>query len=73
MPRLRRPEPQHPGPHTTITALQALALLNDLFMVKQSQYFARRLEAVTTTPPTVESAYPWRWAVRRALQDHDAS
>ncbi len=28
---------------TTITALQALALLNDVFMVKQSHEFARRL------------------------------
>ncbi len=31
---------------TTITALQALALLNDLFMVRQSQAFARRLETL---------------------------
>jgi mono/diheme cytochrome c family protein len=29
----------------TLTALQALALWNDLFMVRQSQEFARRLEA----------------------------
>jgi Protein of unknown function (DUF1553) len=28
----------------TLTALQALALWNDLFMVRQSQEFARRLE-----------------------------
>ncbi len=31
---------------TTITALQALALLNDVFMVKQSREFARRLESL---------------------------
>jgi hypothetical protein len=30
---------------TTITALQALALLNDVFMVNQARAFARRLEA----------------------------
>jgi hypothetical protein len=30
---------------TTITALQALALLNDAFMVRQSRAFARRLES----------------------------
>jgi mono/diheme cytochrome c family protein len=32
---------------TTITALQALALLNDAFMVRQSHAFARRLETLT--------------------------
>ncbi len=35
---------------TTITALQALALLNDPFVVKQSRAFARRLEAVSDDP-----------------------
>jgi hypothetical protein len=34
----------------TLTALQALALWNDLFMVRQSQAFARRLAAVTSEP-----------------------
>ena len=29
-----------PGPHTTLTALQALALLNNPFMVKQAEHFA---------------------------------
>ncbi len=32
---------------TTITALQALALLNDAFMVQQSRAFARRLQAIS--------------------------
>ncbi len=35
---------------TTITALQALALLNDVFMVNQARAFARRLEAVQPDP-----------------------
>ncbi len=35
-----------PVRNTTLTALQALALLNNPFMVKQSEYFARRLEAM---------------------------
>ena len=34
----------------TLTALQALALWNDLFIVRQSQEFARRLEASQTRP-----------------------
>jgi hypothetical protein len=34
----------------TLTALQALALWNDLFMVRQSQEFARRLERVADDP-----------------------
>ncbi len=32
---------------TTLTALQALALLNDPFMVSQAEVFARRLESMT--------------------------
>jgi hypothetical protein len=35
---------------TTISPLQALALLNDRFMIRQSQAFARRLEALTDDP-----------------------
>ncbi|MHB1557264.1 MAG: DUF1553 domain-containing protein [Isosphaeraceae bacterium] len=35
---------------TTITALQALALLNDAFMVQQARAFARRLEKVSDAP-----------------------
>jgi hypothetical protein len=36
-----------PVRNTTLTALQALALLNNPFMVKQAEYFARRLEAAS--------------------------
>ncbi|WP_422928230.1 DUF1553 domain-containing protein [Singulisphaera sp. PoT] len=43
---------------TTITALQALALLNDLFMIRQSQAFARRLEAqAPDVPGRIDAAY----------------
>jgi mono/diheme cytochrome c family protein len=35
---------------TTITALQALAMLNDLFVIRQAQYFARRLEQMNAEP-----------------------
>ena len=42
----------------TLTALQALALWNDLFMVRQSQEFARRLEATRrTTPARIVAAF----------------
>jgi hypothetical protein len=39
-----------PTRNTTITALQSLALLNDPFMIRQSRYFARRLENLSTDP-----------------------
>jgi Protein of unknown function (DUF1553) len=47
-----------PTRNTTITALQSLALLNDLFMIRQSQYFARRLENLSTDPRRrIEAAF----------------
>jgi hypothetical protein len=36
-----------PVRNTTLTALQALALLNDPFMVRQSEYFAQRLQGMS--------------------------
>jgi hypothetical protein len=43
---------------STITALQALALLNDEFVVSQSQCFARRLETLgDNLGARVEAAY----------------
>jgi Protein of unknown function (DUF1553) len=39
-----------PARSQTLTALQALALWNDLFMVRQSQEFARRLEELPKDP-----------------------
>ena len=59
---------------TTITALQALAMLNDAFMVRQSRAFARRLEsAEVETDRQLEAAFvlalgrPPREAERAAL------
>ena len=48
----------------TLTALQALALWNDLFMVRQSQEFARRLEQTCRTTRARGSSRPIasRWA-----------
>jgi hypothetical protein len=39
-----------PVRNTTLTALQALALLNNPFMIRQSEYFAQRLQGLTGEP-----------------------
>ncbi|MEX2120306.1 MAG: DUF1553 domain-containing protein [Pirellulales bacterium] len=39
-----------PQRNTTLTALQALAMLNNPFMLSQSRHFARRLEGVSADP-----------------------
>src|SRR5438105_9171412 len=47
-----------PVRNTTLTALQALALLNDPFMVRQAEHFAARLQTVSRDPDRqVEAAY----------------
>ncbi len=47
-----------PVRNTTLTALQALALLNDPFMVRQAEYFANRVEKLSSTVDgQVEAAY----------------
>jgi hypothetical protein len=43
---------------TTITALQALALLNDAFMVREARAFARRVESLGGSPEAqVDNAF----------------
>jgi hypothetical protein len=49
---------------TTNTALQALALLNDPFMVRQASHFADRLAKAGDRPAQVQAAY--RLALGRA-------
>jgi mono/diheme cytochrome c family protein len=44
------PNVNTPVRNTTLTALQALALLNDPFMVRQAEYFAERLKQASTDP-----------------------
>jgi hypothetical protein len=47
-----------PVRNSTMTALQALALLNNPFMVKQAEYFAERVQALEKEPPgQVDAAY----------------
>jgi hypothetical protein len=42
---------------TSVTPLQALALLNDRFMIRMSRHFAERLEAAGSLPEQVHLAY----------------
>ena len=52
------PNVNTPVRSTTITALQALALLNDVFMVNQARAFARRLESRESDPRRrIEAAF----------------
>ncbi len=47
-----------PVRNTTLTALQALALLNDPFMVRQAEYLARRLQEIAADPDgQIDAAY----------------
>ena len=47
-----------PVRNTTITALQALALLNNKFMVRQAEHFAARIEKSSNDLPSqIETAY----------------
>jgi len=47
-----------PVRNTTLTALQALALLNDPFLVRQSEYFAVRLSRISgVLPEQISAAY----------------
>jgi hypothetical protein len=51
--------------NTTITAIQALALMNNPFILKQSEHFADRVRSVATTPSAqIEAAF--RLALQRA-------
>jgi hypothetical protein len=54
-----------PVRNSTLTALQALALLNDPFMIRQAEYFAERVKRISTeSGGQVEAAY--RLALGRA-------
>src|SRR5207248_3721722 len=47
-----------PVRNTTVTALQALALLNDPFVVRQAEYFADRVrKGGASLPEQIEAAY----------------
>jgi hypothetical protein len=66
-----------PVRNTTLTALQALALRNDPFMVQQAEYFAERLRRMSPDlPRQIDAAYelafgrPARAEEREALADY---
>jgi hypothetical protein len=62
-----------PVRNTTLTALQALALLNNPFMLKQSEHFARRLEALSPTlEGRIDAAYRLAFGRPPTWQERDA-
>lgn len=60
-------DPNQPTPvrNTTLTALQALAMLNNPFMVRQATYFADRLSALSSDPAE-QARHAYRLAFGRA-------
>jgi hypothetical protein len=59
-------DPNQPTPvrNTTLTALQALALLNNPFMIRQAEHFARRLQVAGGSPDD-QAALAFRLAFGR--------
>ena len=56
-----------------MTALQALALLNNPFMVKQAEYFAERVQTLEKTPANqVDAAYRLAFARGPTLAERTA-
>jgi hypothetical protein len=55
----------------SVTALQALALLNDPFMVRMSEHFAKRVESAGPVEARVRQAY--RLALNREAADREVS
>jgi hypothetical protein len=59
-----------PVRNTTLTALQALALLNDPFMIRQAEYFAERVKGLSSDDGgQIEAAY--RLALGRAPRSEE--
>jgi hypothetical protein len=62
-----------PVRNTTVTALQALALLNDPFMVRQAEYFAERVQKRgKSLPEQIEAAYRLAFG-RRPMAEEQAA
>ncbi len=58
---------------TTLTALQALALLNDPFMIQQAKYFAERLKQRSEDPDQqIEAAYRLAFGRWPTVQEKEA-
>jgi hypothetical protein len=61
-----------PVRNTTLTALQALALLNDPFLVRQSEYFAGRVMKAGEIADQVEMAYRLALGRRPTVEEQSA-
>jgi hypothetical protein len=49
-----------PKRNTTLTSIQALALLNNPLAVRQAEHFAARLQTLAAdTPGRIDAAYQW--------------
>jgi hypothetical protein len=67
------PNIQTPARNTTLTALQALALLNDPFMIKQAEYFAERLQRLSSDrAQQLEAAYRYLFGRPPRPEERDA-
>jgi len=67
------PNVNTPVRNTTLTALQALALLNDPFMLKQAECFAGRLEKISGDPlKQVDAAYRLAFGRAPTAEERDA-
>jgi hypothetical protein len=62
-----------PVRNTTLTALQALALRNDPFMVQQAEYFAERLQRLSPDlPRQIEAAYGFAFGRSASIEEREA-
>jgi mono/diheme cytochrome c family protein len=67
------PNVNTPVRNTTLTALQALALLNDPFMLKQADCFAERLRKISDDPTKrAEAAYRLAFGRLPTVKERDA-
>ena len=64
------PSQSVPVRNNTITALQALAILNNPFMVAQAQHFAERIQSVTSDP-RAQIVEAYRLAFNRAPTNNE--
>ena len=62
-----------PARNVTTTALQSLALLNNDFMLKQSGYFADRVNADTDADPTKQVTRAFELAFGRSASPQEAA
>ncbi|HEX4145872.1 MAG TPA: DUF1553 domain-containing protein [Pirellulales bacterium] len=67
------PSIQTPARNRTTTALQALALLNNPFVLQQSRFFAQRLQSAALDSPVDQVRLAYRLAFAREPNNEEAS